>query len=521
MAELSTVAKLDLSVEETTLQLGREEDFTNVKELLERAGFDEATLFHILKIKDMADLSSLKKEEIDLSTAPSELLALLIKLFLFAESSEFEEVKRLIEPAALESFFVLDILRLKDKGKLGKLCYASVILYPVAGLHIASDRHNNPDGSPFTPPIDIVFPAINVGTLLFLRTISKSFAMDLLDLGTGSGVAALMLNKHAKHVVASDITGRSVHFTEFNRRLNHCNNVEVVQGDLYFSVEDRRFDRIVSHPPYVPTIAGTVIYRNGGETGDVLIRRIIEGLQKYLKPGGTLYLVCLGMDTIDGKFEERIRRWLGEFEAEFDIIFALAEEKSPKLFAREIVESKHSDPTELEKWENFFSSIGALELVYGALVIQRRSQETIASPDAPKPLTARTKLGDRTDGSSFESIFEWYHWRTRPIALQELSYLRPSLAPDLQLKTVQTFDHGELSPNKYLLITEIPFPLSSSIEPWIVTAILNFDGKKSVAEVYRAGQEAQAIPGLITLDDFAAIVANLIDGGFLAVEIAG
>ena len=119
------------------------------------------------------------------------------------------------------------------------MCYAPVLLYPVGGFLIASDRHNSPDGSPFVPPADIVFPAIFAGTLQFLGLVPSGPMEAALDLCSGTGIAAMMMGRTAGRAVAADITARATHFAHFNRLLNDCPNVAIVQGDLYAPVAGR------------------------------------------------------------------------------------------------------------------------------------------------------------------------------------------------------------------------------------------------------------------------------------------
>jgi SAM-dependent methyltransferase len=320
------------------LRAGSAEDFARVESLLKSSAFDEASVCRLLHIREMADLSSVKPDEVDLAAAGSARLALLVRIFLFSQALPRAEVEPLIDAAALESLMALDVFRsaVFSADRKTESYYSPVFLYPVTGLLIASDRHNHPDGSAFLPPPDIVFPAINAGSLAFLRIIPKTQTASALDLCSGSGVAALALNHCAERVVASDITARAVHFADFNRLLNRCNRVEVRQGDLYSGVAGEMFDRIVAHPPYVPSLSKTVIYRDGGETGETLVRRIVEALPQHLRPGGTYYSMCVGLDTDEGGFEQRVRSWLGESQDEFDVIFAFSDERSPARFVREV-----------------------------------------------------------------------------------------------------------------------------------------------------------------------------------------
>ena len=43
-----------------------------------------------------------------------------------------------------------------------------------------------------------------------------------LDLGTGNGVEAILMARHARHVVASDVNARAIEFARFNGILNHA-----------------------------------------------------------------------------------------------------------------------------------------------------------------------------------------------------------------------------------------------------------------------------------------------------------
>jgi SAM-dependent methyltransferase len=377
--------------------------------LLRNAGFDEPTILRTLKIKQMSDLSEVKPDELDLSAVPK-VLAILIRLFLFTEPVRQREVEEVTDSETLQALKALDILRTgvsePRAGRADAIYYTPIFLYPLADLVIASDRHNNPDGSPFTPPPDIVFPAISGGTLLFLRLMSTSPAESVLDLGSGTGVAALIMSGSVRRAVASDITSRAAHFARFNRLLNRRFNVEVVQGDLFESVEGQTFDRIVAHPPYVPSLSQETIYRDGGDTGETLVRRIVEGLPKYLRPGGTYYSLSIGIDTTAAKFEERARGWLGSSQDQFDVIFALAEERSCEQFARDrAVLTDTSDPLEVERWNEVFRKAGACGFVFGALVVHRRDGGELTPTGEPGPVTIRVQLTDSTSGSDFDRFF--------------------------------------------------------------------------------------------------------------------
>src|SRR2546423_2339744 len=71
-----------------------------------------------------------------------------------------------------------------------------------------------------------------------------------LDLGTGCGVQALHVSAHAAHVTATDLSARALRFAATTAAL--CGlDWELLRGDLTAPVTGRRFDLVVSNPPFV------------------------------------------------------------------------------------------------------------------------------------------------------------------------------------------------------------------------------------------------------------------------------
>lgn len=78
-------------------------------------------------------------------------------------------------------------------------------------------------------------------------------SVDVVDIGTGSGCIAITLALEEKrmNVVATDISNEALEMAKFNaNKLNA--KVEFLQGDMLNPVLDRKFDILVSNPPYIP-----------------------------------------------------------------------------------------------------------------------------------------------------------------------------------------------------------------------------------------------------------------------------
>lgn len=134
----------------------------------------------------------------------------------------------------------------------------------------------------------------------------------VLDLCTGSGIHAILAAFHADESVGVDINPRALDFSRVNAALNGVQRrTRFVQGDLYQAVPDQQFDLIVTNPPWIATPeSGGELYRWGGETGETITQRIVEGARTALSPGGTLAMYVIHPVITGDPYPDRIQRWL-------------------------------------------------------------------------------------------------------------------------------------------------------------------------------------------------------------------
>jgi release factor glutamine methyltransferase len=130
---------------------------------------------------------------------------------------------------------------------------------------------------------------------------------DVLDVCTGSGALALTAARGGARATAVDVSRRSVATVRLNARLNGV-RVEALRGDLFGPVEGRRFDLVVSNPPYLPgdedlPRRGSSRAWEGGSTGRLLVDRIVERAPAHLRPGGRLLMVHSSVTGLDRTLE--------------------------------------------------------------------------------------------------------------------------------------------------------------------------------------------------------------------------
>lgn len=86
-----------------------------------------------------------------------------------------------------------------------------------------------------------------------LRQIPRKSSLNVLDLGTGSGAVALAIARERPlcELVATDLSVEALVVARENAQRQKVPNIEFVCGNWLEPVRDRRFDVIVSNPPYV------------------------------------------------------------------------------------------------------------------------------------------------------------------------------------------------------------------------------------------------------------------------------
>lgn len=114
-------------------------------------------------------------------------------------------------------------------------------------------------------------------------------AKNTLDLCAGAGIQAILLSQNSRNVTGVEISSEAAHVARFNTILNNVShNVKIVQGNLYEPVKNKKFDLIVSNPPYIP-IPDNLRYplaAKGGEDGLLVLRNIFAGFNNHLTKNG-------------------------------------------------------------------------------------------------------------------------------------------------------------------------------------------------------------------------------------------
>src|SRR5438132_1560613 len=175
----------------------------------------------------------------------------------------------------------VEALETTGLAQVGQQVVPRVRILPIGRVLLASDGFSR-DGD---DPPDYV--ATYTPTARVLDSLTPRPRVDrALDVGTGSGIHALLAAQHARHVIATDVNPRAIAYTELNAALNGLRNIECRQGSLFDPVEGETFDLITCNAPYVVSPERRWVYRDSEFSEDEVSERVILAAAEHLNDGG-------------------------------------------------------------------------------------------------------------------------------------------------------------------------------------------------------------------------------------------
>jgi len=137
-----------------------------------------------------------------------------------------------------------------------------------------------------------------------LATYASSLVGRILDVGTGTGIAALAAASASEmnEVIGVDINPAAVECAKKNAQANKLKNCEFFVSDLFGSVSGS-FDAIIFNPPYLPTTreerfkldSENAAY-DGGKSGLEVFYRFSEDAPKFIKHASRVAVIATSLN---------------------------------------------------------------------------------------------------------------------------------------------------------------------------------------------------------------------------------
>jgi ribosomal protein L3 glutamine methyltransferase len=158
---------------------------------------------------------------------------------------------------------------------------------------------------------------------------------DVLDLCTGSGCLAVLASRRFPNarIDAVDIAKGALEVAARNiADYGLKDRVTLHRGDLFKPLGERRYDLIISNPPYVDAQGMADLPRecraepklafDGGADGLTIVRRILQEAGRHLTPqGGLLCEIGRGRALLEAAFPQLPLVWLDTEESEGEVFW--------------------------------------------------------------------------------------------------------------------------------------------------------------------------------------------------------
>jgi ribosomal protein L3 glutamine methyltransferase len=158
---------------------------------------------------------------------------------------------------------------------------------------------------------------------------------SLLDLCTGSACLAILAGKHFPNaqIDAVDISTDALQVAARNLRDHGADGrIALHRGDLFAPLGDKRYDLIISNPPYVDAegMAGLPpecraeprLALDGGADGLDIVRRILREAKQHLtSEGGLLCEIGRGRQRLEQEFPQLPLLWLDTEESQGEVFW--------------------------------------------------------------------------------------------------------------------------------------------------------------------------------------------------------
>lgn len=340
---------------------------------LRDAGYSESGVYELLGEEAFSiDEEDASAEERRL---PGGRLSTTIRLFFLQRPVAVREAAQALGRGGVEA------LQTTGLAEIGDEVVPRVRILPIGRLLVTADGYAQGDD-----PSDYVAVYTPTSRLCDSLTPRPRVARAL-DVGTGSGIHALLAAAHAEHVVATDVNPRALAFTELNAALNRVTNVECRSGSLFEPAAGETFDLITCNAPYVVSPESRWAYRDAGFQGDEMSERVVREAAAHLGEGGYATLIVSWLADDEDAPDERAFEWVAESGCDGWILPGWDADPlghastwnshlvgDPKAFARA-----------LDDWTGYFDELGVRWISEGALLLHKRTGSGEARVDPIDP----------------------------------------------------------------------------------------------------------------------------------------
>ena len=397
---------------------------------------------------------------------------------------------------------------LLDSGMLasdGEGLVPQTMVVPFDDFLVASD---SPAALYGHQPELVLWP--NPTSKFMIRFAVRRLSRATLDLGTGTGILSLGAARHSDAVVATDLNPRAVTFARFNAWLNGVDNIELLTGDCFAPVHGRRFDLILSNPPFFITPQTDYMFCDNPMELDGLCRRLVKEAPAYLNEDGYMQMLCEWAQISGQPWHERIAEWLDGTGCDAWVMKGTTQD--PAEYAqrriRETTPDSSGDEGLYDGYMQYYRQRG-VELIHGGLIVLRRRNGSNWARIEEVPETANGEMGD-VILATFAA-----HDLVRSMDGDKLLSIRPKIARNVRLEQVCCHAESRWQQESMTLRLVRGFPFHMAIQPLVAEFLAACDGTRTAGEAIQVFASVANAPMEQVQSECLVMIRRLLERGFL------
>ena len=392
---------------------------------------------------------------------------------------------------------------------LGGFIKAAVKIAPFEDLYFASDYRFRDHGDKMAEDhvVGVGMASITLSNFSIRRRVQST-----LDIGTGTGIQALLAARHSERVVGTDMNDRALGLAEFNARLNGIENIEWRKGSFFEPVAGETFDSIVANPPFVISPRSRYLYRDGGLGGDGVSELVVRNAAKHLNEGGYAIVLANWYYPEGREWDFRPRTWLEG--AGCDCWLVRSGSADPLSYAANwLKETDSSDPVKyaalLDEWVAYFKQEGIHGLCTGALTLRKRG----GGKNWVRSDTMEALAGNHPGGDHVHRIFLAEDYLNSLPDDDALFNAVLKTHPDLTITQTLQPDGEEWAAKKIALGFESGLPIGGTGDWRLVQVLMRLNGSAPLRAVLERMQNEMGDSE--PPERYAAVVKQLIRSGMV------
>jgi methylase of polypeptide subunit release factors len=430
-------------------------------------------------------------------------LATLLSLFHDGRTVEPAEAARAVDPLTVEDLIEAGLVDADPSGLRSR-----VMLSALAGIVISGDTPRDWGNAGFVTPLSPPGKAVAYTTV-------RRRVRTALDLGTGSGIQALLAARHAERVFGVDVNPHALAMAEVSQRLNDVENVAWIEGDWFEPVDGQSFDLVVANPPVVISPDNTVLTRDSEIGGEELSREIVRECAAHLAEGGFATVLCTWAYGA-GAANEGPTGWVAGLGCDALVLTFSTQEPLPYAMAN--AAGPRSDDSAVitqtvKRWLRHYRDTGVERISVGVVVMRRHSQ-------GPNWVRAFEADGAPTGpgGDRLERMFAGGDFLAAHSGAAQLGKLLTTAwqVPDGQrLDQALVYQNGAYASGDAVIRQEPGLNLSARVDWRAVPVVVGCDGRRPLGEVLRGTPVPEGVDQAAFHTLCLTAVRDLVARGFL------